>query len=90
MTAAITGAGRLAAACSGPGAQGDVANTPRPEQLLDCRSAAALLLFMFGYGVTLDLRRVPVAVVIEQSTPDVDQPAGIVSQFALFQCHSGP
>ena len=29
-----------------------------------------LLLFIFGYGVTLDLRRVPVAVVIEQSTPD--------------------
>ncbi len=31
-----------------------------------------LLLFIFGYGVTLDLRRVPVAMVIEQSTPETD------------------
>jgi len=31
-----------------------------------------LLLFIFGYGVTLDLRRVPVAIVIEQSTPEAD------------------
>ena len=31
-----------------------------------------LLLFIFGYGVTLDLRRVPVAVVIEQATPETE------------------
>jgi ABC-2 type transport system permease protein len=31
-----------------------------------------LLLMIFGYGVTLDLRRVPVAMVIEQSTPETD------------------
>ena len=29
-----------------------------------------LLLFIFGYGVTLDLRRVPVAMVIENMTPE--------------------
>ncbi len=29
-----------------------------------------LLLFIFGYGVTLDLRRVPVAVVVEDMTPE--------------------
>jgi len=31
-----------------------------------------LLLFIFGYGVTLDLRRVKIAVVIEQRTPETD------------------
>ncbi len=31
-----------------------------------------LMLFIFGYGVSLDLRRVPVAVVVEQSTPESD------------------
>jgi ABC-2 type transport system permease protein len=31
-----------------------------------------LLLMIFGYGVTLDLRRVPLALVIEQSTPETD------------------
>lgn len=31
-----------------------------------------LLLFIFGFGVSLDLRRVPVAVVVEQSTPIAD------------------
>ncbi len=31
-----------------------------------------LLLFLFGYGVSLDLRRIPVAVVIEQATPEAD------------------
>ena len=31
-----------------------------------------LLLFIFGFGVTLDLRRVPVAVVIEWPSPEAD------------------
>ena len=31
-----------------------------------------LMLFIFGFGVSLDLRRVPVAVVVEQSTPETD------------------
>ncbi len=41
-----------------------------------------LLLFIFGYGVTLDLRRVPVAVVIEQSTP--------VASTLLASFHNSP
>lgn len=31
-----------------------------------------LLLFIYGYGVTLDLRRIPLALVIEQSTPEAE------------------
>src|SRR5262245_50436637 len=31
-----------------------------------------LLLFIFGFGVSLDLRRVPIAVVVEQSTPEAE------------------
>src|SRR5207302_4471489 len=31
-----------------------------------------LLLFIFGCGVSLDLRRVPVAVVVEATTPEAD------------------
>ncbi len=31
-----------------------------------------LLLFLFGFGVSLDLRRVPIAVVVEQATPESD------------------
>ena len=41
-----------------------------PSSYLIAGLLPILLLFIFGYGVTLDLRRVPVAVVIEQSTPD--------------------
>ena len=31
-----------------------------------------LLLFIFGFGVTLDLRRVPIAVVVEWPSPEAD------------------
>jgi ABC-2 type transport system permease protein len=41
-----------------------------PSSYLIAGLLPLLLLFIFGYGITLDLRRVPVAVVIEQSTPD--------------------
>ena len=31
-----------------------------------------LLLFIFGYGVSLDLRNVPVGLVVEQPSPEAD------------------
>src|SRR5664279_1556117 len=31
-----------------------------------------LLLFIYGYGVTLDLRRIPLGMVIERSTPETE------------------
>src|SRR5438552_1001161 len=43
-----------------------------PSSYLIAGVLPLLLLFLFGCGVTLDLRRVPVAVVVEQSTPEAD------------------
>ena len=43
-----------------------------PSSYLIAGVLPLLMLFIFGYGVSLDLRRVPVAVVIEQSTPEAD------------------
>ena len=56
-----------------------VAGLVRKEMLQVRRDASSyliagvmplLLLFIYGYGVTLDLRRIPLGVVIERSTPD--------------------
>ena len=44
----------------------------RPKQLHDCRVLATLVAFIFGIGVTLDLRRVPIAVVVEWPSPEAD------------------
>ena len=43
-----------------------------PSSYLIAGVLPLLMLFIFGYGVTLDLRRVPVAMVIEQATPEAD------------------
>ena len=43
-----------------------------------------LLLFIFGYGVSLDLRNVPVGLVVEQAVARGRQPGGVVSQLAVF------
>jgi ABC-2 type transport system permease protein len=41
-----------------------------PSSFLIAGVLPLLLLFLFGFGVSLDLRRVPVGVVVEQSTPE--------------------
>jgi ABC-2 type transport system permease protein len=43
-----------------------------PSSFLIAGVLPLLLLFIFGFGVTLDLRRVPVGVVVEQPTPEAD------------------
>jgi ABC-2 type transport system permease protein len=43
-----------------------------PSSYLIAGVLPLILLFIFGYGVTLDLRRVTVAVVVEQSTPEAE------------------
>ncbi len=43
-----------------------------PSSYLIAGVLPLLLLFIFGYGVSLDLRRVPIAVVVEQATPESD------------------
>lgn len=43
-----------------------------PSSFLIAGVLPLLLLFIFTFGVSLDLRRVPVAVVVEQETPETD------------------
>jgi ABC-2 type transport system permease protein len=43
-----------------------------PSSFLIAVVLPLLLLFIFGFGVSLDLRRVPVGVVVEQPTPEAD------------------
>jgi ABC-2 type transport system permease protein len=43
-----------------------------PSSFLIAGVLPLLLLFIFGFGVTLDLRRVPIAVVVEVATPETD------------------
>jgi ABC-2 type transport system permease protein len=46
-----------------------------------------LLLFIFGFGVTLDLRRVSIAVVIEASSPEVDSFLASFRNSRYFDVH---
>ncbi len=43
-----------------------------PSSFLIAGVLPLLLLFIFGFGVTLDLRRVPIAVVVEWPSPEAD------------------
>jgi ABC-2 type transport system permease protein len=43
-----------------------------PSSFLIAGVLPLLLLFIFAFGVTLDLRRVPIGVVVEQSSPEAD------------------
>src|SRR5262245_2083655 len=43
-----------------------------PSAFLIAGVLPILLLLIFGYGVSLDLRRVPLAVVVEATTPEAD------------------
>jgi ABC-2 type transport system permease protein len=43
-----------------------------PSSFLIAGVLPLLLLFIFGFGVTLDLKRVPIGVVVEQPTPEAD------------------
>ena len=55
-----------------------------PSSYLIAGVLPLLLLFIFGYGVSLDLRRVPVAVVDRASDARGQQPAGVVPQLAIL------
>lgn len=43
-----------------------------PSSFMIAGILPVLLLFVYGFGVTLDLRRVPVGVVVEQPSPETD------------------
>src|SRR5690242_11273448 len=56
-----------------------------PSSFLIAGVLPLLLLFIFGFGVSLDLRRVPVAVVVEQSTPEADSFLASVRNSRYFE-----
>ena len=41
----------------------------------------ALLIFLFGYGLSLDVKNVPVAIVLEDALADRDRTRGGASRF---------
>ena len=45
-----------------------------------------MLILLFGYGLSLDVKNVPVAVVLEDPSPDCGRAGGRLSAVALFRC----
>jgi ABC-2 type transport system permease protein len=58
-----------------------------PSSFLIAGVLPLLLLFIFGFGVTLDLRRVPVGVVVEQATPEADSFLASFRNSRYFEVH---
>ena len=58
-----------------------------PSSFLIAVVLPLLLLFIFGFGVTLDLRRVPIGVVVEQSTPEADSFLASFRNSRYFEVH---
>ena len=60
--------------------QGDAAGLPRPKQHRGRHRMPIMLLVLFGYGLSFDVKNVPVALVMEDSSADA---MGAVSGFKL-------
>jgi ABC-2 type transport system permease protein len=58
-----------------------------PSSFLIAGVLPLLLLFIFGFGVSLDLRRVPVGVVVEQATPEADSFLASFRNSRYFEVH---
>jgi ABC-2 type transport system permease protein len=58
-----------------------------PSSFLIAGVLPLLLLFIFGFGVTLDLKRVPVGVVVEQPTPEADSFLASFRNSRYFEVH---
>jgi ABC-2 type transport system permease protein len=58
-----------------------------PSSFLIAGVLPLLLLFIFGFGVTLDLKRVPIGVVIEQPTPEADSLLASFRNSRYFEVH---
>src|ERR1700733_14392247 len=55
-----------------------------PSSLLIGVVLPVLLLFLFGYGVSLDLQNIEVCVVVEQSTPDTTSFSASIAHSPFF------
>jgi ABC-2 type transport system permease protein len=58
-----------------------------PSSFLIAGLLPLLLLFIFGFGVTLDLKRVPVGVVVEQPPPETDSFLASFRNSRYFEVH---
>jgi ABC-2 type transport system permease protein len=58
-----------------------------PSSFLIAGVLPLLLLFIFGFGVSLDLRRVPIGVVLEQSSPEADSFLASFHNSQYFEVH---
>lgn len=58
-----------------------------PSSFLIAGVMPLLLLFIFGFGVSLDLRRVPVAVVVESPTPEANSLVTSFRNSRYFETH---
>jgi ABC-2 type transport system permease protein len=56
-----------------------------PSSFIIAGLLPVMLLFIFGYGVSLDLRRIPVAVVIEDPSPETDSLLASYQNSRYFQ-----
>ena len=52
------------------GQKGSESNPPRPSSIAVGMVMPVVLILLFGYGLTLDVKNVPVAVVLEDTSPD--------------------
>jgi ABC-2 type transport system permease protein len=58
-----------------------------PSSFMIAGALPLLLLFIFGFGVTLDLRRVPIAVVVERPSPEADSFLSSFRNSRYFEVH---
>ena len=58
-----------------------------PSSYLIAGLLPLVLLFLFGYGVSLDLRRVEIGLVIEQATPEAESFVSAFRNSPYFQVH---
>ena len=77
---------RQAAAHLGARPQGGSAGAARPLSFAIGIVLPVILILLFGYGASLDVTHVPVAIVLEAPSPDATRTGRGVCTLALFRC----
>jgi ABC-2 type transport system permease protein len=58
-----------------------------PSSIAIAVAMPLILLLIFGYGVSLDAKRVPLALVVERPTPDTTSFTAVFFSVSLFRAH---
>lgn len=61
-----------------------------PSSILIAFVLPGLLLFIFGYGVSLDAERLPIGLVLEDSTPEIRSFGAAFTESRYFEAQVGP